>query len=93
MSLPLLIQNTLDFYRWRVGVQKVNEEYIEITWVHGNCLYRYAPRTIYHDWRWLPISDLSPYLLRKEYIQSFIKIGLKYDTVIPKNYYLSSGRS
>ena len=27
MPLPLLIQNILDFYRWREGIQSLNKEY------------------------------------------------------------------
>ena len=88
-QLPLLIQNTIDFYRWRIWIQKLHEEYQMKVYIGSShdcqiLMWDYCDGYIFICY----IFESRSY--RKSQIQNYTTGGTIIDFV-PKKYHFSSG--
>ena len=94
MTLPLLIQTTLDFYKWLVRVQNLNEEYRNRVICQSSA---YNNKETYMLWSLDGIDKFIRHLSLSagiygvnKYIKRFDKLGMGL-IPRPKRYYYSSG--
>ena len=99
--LPLLIQTTLNFYRWRVRVQTLNKEYKRRVQIIGKYLV-YDSKMPYYKYRNNQVIcclERGFHYNRKKCIYRFTEPTNRYKPVpktafpLPRKYHYSSGHN